>query len=92
MTRIIIHGTLNGTHHRHRSMEDVSRNVAREAKEECTGDCCTLTGSLDTFARQMVFEPWPSRVRSFVPLLTIGDVCQCIPAATCEPSEFRMKS
>jgi len=73
-------------------MEDVIRIVAGVANEECAGDGCTRAGSLDTFGHEMVSAPWPSRVRSFVPLLAIGGVREGIRGATREPSMPGMES
>lgn len=81
MTRIVIQETLFGA--QRRSMEEVIRSVTREAKEECDADCCALAGSLDTCARQTVAALWPSRVRSFVPLLALRGVRECISAGRC---------
>ncbi len=84
MTRIVIQETLFGA--QYRSMEEVIRIVTREAKEECAGDCCTLAMSLDTCVHQSVAALWPSRVRSFVPLLAIRGVRECIRQGRCPAS------
>lgn len=81
MTRFVVQETVFGS--QHRSMGEVIRIVAREAKEECSGDCCTIAGSLDTCVYQVVAGMWASRVRSFVPLLATRGVRECIRQGRC---------
>ncbi len=81
MTRIVIGETdFDGGD---RSMLDVLQLVEREAREEYTDDCCTIASSLDSCVRQTVISLWPSRIRTFVPLLASRRVRECIRAGHC---------
>lgn len=81
MTRIVIGEAL--FERRDRSLPDVIQIVAREAREECAGDCCAIASSLDSCVRQTVTRLWAGRIRTFVPLLALRGVRECIRDGRC---------
>lgn len=68
-----------------RSMHDVIRLVVREASADCTGDCCALASQLDRCAQQEVRRLWRSRIKTFVPLLALRGVQDCVRRGYCVP-------
>lgn len=81
MTGIVIGETLEEDWNL--SMLDVIQLVARQAGEEWAGDCCTITSSLDSCVHQTVTALWPSRIRTFIPLLAMREVRECIRVGHC---------
>jgi hypothetical protein len=75
--------------HRDRSRLDIIQLVTTQAREECSGECCTLSASLDACVEQVVTALWPNRIRTYVPLLALREVRECIRAGTCEPRQER---
>ncbi len=58
--------------------------VWRLIAEECSGDCCALASSLDECVQGVVASLWnASRVRTYVPLLALREVRECIRNGAC---------
>lgn len=68
------------------SMTDVIHRVVREAAEECSGETCPIAVVLDECARDAVAALWDSPIKTFVPLLALRQVRECIHAGTCSPT------
>lgn len=60
--------------------------VTRQIADECSGDCCDLAPSLATCVRDVVTSRWEaSRIKTYVPLLALDDVRECIRTGVCAP-------
>jgi len=81
MDRLVIENARSGG--QERSMLDIIQIVAREAKEECAGECCPLAASIDNCVQEVVTTLWPSRIKAFVPLLALRRVRECIAEGRC---------
>jgi hypothetical protein len=58
--------------------------VGREAREECSEYACQIFPILDECVAWAVNQHWQSRVKSFVPLLALRSVRECIRAGECK--------
>lgn len=81
MTRIVLDDVL--FERRDCALEDTVRLVTRTARESCGGDCRPLSASLDACVEQVVTRLWQGRIRTFVPLLALRAVRECIRAGRC---------
>jgi hypothetical protein len=69
-----------------REFEDVVQTVWRAALDDCNGGTCAIAPILETCVRQTVDELWTrTNVKTFVPLLAIRGVKECIANGSCEP-------
>ena len=57
--------------------------VGREAREECTEYACAIFPILDECVSRAVSSRWESRIKTYVPLLALRDVRECIRAGHC---------
>ncbi len=58
--------------------------VSRLIAEEYSGDCCALASSLEACVHGVVASLWSaSRVRTYVPLLALREVRECIRTGAC---------
>ena len=74
------------THPFERIPEDVETLVARvvrAAREECMNETCLVHPVLERCASQAVRDYWDSPVMTFVPLLALRRVRDCIRAGRC---------
>jgi hypothetical protein len=58
--------------------------VTRAARDECDAESCLIYPVLDRCAADAVSSVWDSRVKTFVPLLALRRVRECIKAGTCD--------
>ena len=64
--------------------------VGREAREECSDHACVLFPVLNDCVASAVQRFWGSRIRTFIPLLALRDVRECIRNETCFRSRFHL--
>lgn len=62
--------------------------VRREAMEECHAGACVVRPVLETCVRDAVSELWDSRIKTFIPLLSLRRVRYCIRVGTCDTDIF----
>ena len=63
-------------------LRDAIDRVARLVADECSGDCCDLSPSLAMCVRDVVISRW---IKTYVPLLALDDVRECIRTGVCAP-------
>ena len=61
--------------------------VRREARDECVDDRLPAP-VLDACVSDAVARLWESRIKTFVPLLTLRRVRRCIRTGTCDGDEW----
>ena len=57
--------------------------VTRAARDECAGESCLISPVLEQCAMDAVSAHWDSRIKTFVPLLALRQVRDCIKAGAC---------
>jgi hypothetical protein len=69
-----------------RDREDVVELVFRKALEDCDGGTCSIAPVLESCVRQVVDSLWDhTSLKTYVPLLAMRGVKECIANGTCEP-------
>ena len=73
------------TNDQERSQEDIVQLVFRTAMEDCDGGTCSIAPMLESCVRQTVDDLWDqTKLKTFVPLLAMRGVKDCIRNGTCQ--------
>lgn len=64
--------------------DSVIAMVARAAREECHEGGCLIAPVLDRCAADAVTTYWDARIKTFVPLLALRHVRECIRVGSCD--------
>lgn len=70
-----------------RNMAEIERTVAELARDRCPKGACPIEPVLHSCVHESVSSIWrTSRITSYVPVLALKQVQDCIRAGTCSPS------
>ena len=72
------------------AFQHVELMVQREARDRCPVGCCSLSAVLKPCVHHVVAELWQSsRITTFIPVLALRQVGDCIRAGTCQLGDRR---
>ncbi len=67
------------------SKEDIVQFVFHRAMEDCNRNSCSIAPVLESCVRQSVEHIWETaKLKSFIPLLSLSSVNECIRNGTCQ--------